>query len=191
MNGLTEGAQRIDKIVRDLKSYSRNEEIESRVRVNLNNIVEASINLCSNLIKNSTDRLSVSLYEQLPEIMGNPQRLEQVIINLIQDACEALEERTDELFISSFFNDDENSVEIVVEDKGVGIPQENLEKLCLPLFTTKRKEGGTGLGLSVSKGIMEEHNGQLFFKSHPGEGTAVLLSLPVAEKQFYSINGEI
>lgn len=188
--GLTEGAQRIDKIVRDLKSYSRNEEIETRVRVNLNNIVEASINLCFNLIKNSTDNLSVSLYEQLPGVMGNPQRLEQVIINLIQNACKALEHRTDELIISSFFNKDENVVEIIVEDKGVGIPQENLKKLCLPLFTTNREKGGTGLGLSVSKGIVEEHNGQLLFKSKPGEGTTVLLSLPAAEKQFYSENGE-
>ena len=181
LNGLTEGAQRIDKIVRDLKTYSGNNENESMVRVDLNKIIEASINLCFNLIKNSTDNLSISLYEQLPEIMGNPQRLEQVIINLIQNACEALEHRTDELIISSFFNYDENSVEIVVEDKGVGIPKENLKKLCLPLFTTNREKGGTGLGLSVSKGIVEEHNGQLIFKSQPGEGTTVLLSLPAAE----------
>ena len=189
LNGLTEGAQRIDKIVRDLKSYSRNEDIESRVIVNLNNIVEASVNLCSNLIKNSTDNLSVSLDKHLPEIMGNPQRLEQVIINLIQNACEALEKRTDELIISSFFNYDANSVEVVVRDKGVGIPEENLEKLCLPLFTTNREKGGTGLGLSVSKGIVEEHNGKLLFKSQQGEGTTVCLSLPAVEKQFYSEDG--
>ncbi|MCK5673008.1 MAG: cache domain-containing protein [Spirochaetales bacterium] len=181
LNGLTEGAERIDKIVRDLKIYSRNDEIESRVRVDLNNIIEASINLCFNLIKNSTDNLTVLLDKKLPDVWGNSQRLEQVIINLIQNACEALEKRTDALTISSTFNDVENSVEIKIEDKGLGIPLENMDKICLPLFSTNREKGGTGLGLSVSKGIVGEHNGKLLFSSEPDEGTTVLLILPAAE----------
>jgi polar amino acid transport system substrate-binding protein len=72
---------------------------------------------------------------------------------------------------------------LAVEDDGVGIPAENLSRLTDPFFTTKRESGGTGLGLSVSAGIVKEHGGSLQFSSRPGAGTTVVLSLPAIHEE--------
>ncbi|WP_223230607.1 ATP-binding protein [uncultured Pseudoalteromonas sp.] len=109
--------------------------------------------------------------------------MEQVIVNLILNACQALEDKSQKIIITSYFHTKHNQVVLSIEDQGVGIDQQHLIKLTDPFYTTKRQSGGTGLGLSVSAGIVADHQGQLTFKSTLGKGTKVKLSLPLLQHE--------
>jgi signal transduction histidine kinase len=115
----------------------------------------------------------------LPGVRGNAQRIEQVIVNLVLNACQALPDPSRAIRASTRFDPDRSAVLFAVEDEGIGIPPENLPRLTDPFFTTKRDSGGTGLGLSVSASIVKEHGGTLEFRSEPGQGATVTLALPV------------
>jgi len=124
----------------------------------------------------------------LPSIFGDPNQLEQVFLNLISNARDALDdsgERKKELIIASALSEDGGgrSVVVSVKDTGVGIPPEILEKVLEPFFSTKPVGKGTGLGLSLCFGIVEAHRGRLEIKSKQGEGTEVRIILPVQETE--------
>jgi polar amino acid transport system substrate-binding protein len=106
-----------------------------------------------------------------------------VVVNLILNACQALPDADRGISISTRFNRTTTSAILVVRDEGVGIAPENLSRLTDPFFTTKRESGGTGLGLSVSDGIIKEHGGHLYFESVPGTGTTVTMAIPVATEE--------
>jgi polar amino acid transport system substrate-binding protein len=114
----------------------------------------------------------------LPLLHGNFQRLEQVIINLIQNACQALPDAKKGIFISVQLIEEESIIVINVRDEGMGIPTETLLNITDPFFTTKHDSGGVGLGLSISSKIVEEHGGTMHFKSEIGTGTTVEIKLP-------------
>jgi len=105
-------------------------------------------------------------------------RIEQVMVNLMLNACQALPDPGRSIRVFTSRESDRDGVLFVVEDECVGIPSEDLSRLTDPFFTTKRERGGTGLGLSVSAGIVKEHGGSLEFRSVPGAGTTAILSLP-------------
>jgi polar amino acid transport system substrate-binding protein len=94
------------------------------------------------------------------------------------NACEALPDPGRAIRVASRHDREADVVRLVVEDEGVGIPPEHLARVTDPFFTTKRDQGGTGLGLSVSAAIVKEHDGTLEFRSPPSGGTTVVLSLP-------------
>ena len=126
----------------------------------------------------------------LPEIFGDPNQLEQVFLNLISNARDALDgagARKKEIIIASSLSEDGGSPSVVVsvKDTGVGIPPEILEKVLEPFFSTKPVGKGTGLGLSLCFGIIEAHRGRLEIKSKQGEWTEVRIILPIedAEKE--------
>lgn len=177
ISGMAEGSQRIQKIVQGLKDFSRLDTEDLNQSVDINAIVEAAILIVNNLIKKCTSKFAYDKGSDLPEIRGNAQQLEQVIINLITNACQALENREQGLFISTYH--DSNSVTVKVSDEGVGISPENIKHIMDPFFTTKRSSGGTGLGLSISYNIVKAHSGALNFTSELGKGTTVVLTLPV------------
>jgi polar amino acid transport system substrate-binding protein len=139
----------------------------------------AAVRLNTNKIKNATRNFSTDLAPGLPPIRGNRQRLEQVLINLIQNSCEALPDPDRVITISSRYEAAGDRVEVCVHDQGAGIPAEIINRITDPFFTTKRSYGGTGLGLSVSAGIVKEHQGSLRFSSSPEAGTAATISFPV------------
>jgi two-component system NtrC family sensor kinase len=126
------------------------------------------------------------LSKDLPKVMGDSNQLEQVFLNLISNARDAMEaiEGPKELTIRSLFTEDLGSPSVLVsiKDSGVGIPEENLDKVFEPFFTTKTVGRGTGLGLSLCFGIVEAHGGRIEIKSQPGKGTEVKVLLPVMEK---------
>ena len=103
-------------------------------------------------------------------------------VNLLLNACQALTSPQAAIAVSTAVSDDGQSVVLTVADEGAGITPEDLPRITDPFFTTKRGSGGTGLGLSVSAGIVKEHGGSLDFVSQPGRGTTARLSLPVAPK---------
>ncbi len=111
-------------------------------------------------------------------VYGRAQRLEQVIINLLLNACQALDDPEQGIWLSTRYNAQQRSVVIEVRDEGCGVEKSQLPFMIDPFFTTKREKGGTGLGLSVSAGIVENHGGRLEFDSTVGEGLCVTLSLP-------------
>jgi polar amino acid transport system substrate-binding protein len=111
------------------------------------------------------------------------QRIEQVVVNLILNACQALPDKERAIQLSTSWDPERRQARVEVKDEGVGIPLENLPRVTEPFFTTKRNAGGTGLGLSVSAGIAREHGGSLEFESTPGQGTTARLVLPVAMEE--------
>lgn len=173
-----EAAKRIKRIVEDLKDYARRDDTAAASPFNLNTVLRDAIRLVRNTISEATDNLEVLYGSPLPEVRGTPQRIEQVVINLLLNACQALDDRGKGISVSSQYDKEYDEVVLTVRDEGKGIAQEHLPHLTDPFFTTKREVGGTGLGLWVSAGIVRDHNGILEFDSHPGVGTVVTLRLP-------------
>jgi polar amino acid transport system substrate-binding protein len=102
-----------------------------------------------------------------------------VIINLIQNACQAIKDTEKGLFVSTAFDKDSAAVVVIVRDEGIGIPPEILPHIKDPFFTTKHDEGGVGLGLSISSRIIEEHGGTMDFTSESDSGTTAEIILPI------------
>lgn len=177
--GLLDGSNRVKDIIDELKIFSRKEDTLKTELIDLNKVIRSSIYLTQNMIKKSTQDFSPELAENLPYITGNFQRLERVIINLIQNACQALTVNTQRIFISTTYDKDSSRIVIKVKDEGVGIEEKDLKYITDPFFTTKRDSGGVGLGLSISLQIIQEHGGTMDFKSTPGQGTTVFIYLPV------------
>lgn len=175
---ILEGSRRIKEIVKDLKEYSRKSEIEKQEHVDINEILRSSINLLGNNIQKFTKHFNVNYGSDIPQIQGNFQHFEQVVINLLQNACQALPDKEKAITISSCYIENEKAVEIQITDEGVGIPAENLSRIFDPFFTTKREQGGTGLGLSISNSIIQKYGGNLRYDSTPGKGTTVSIKLP-------------
>ncbi len=168
-------------LVDDLKAYARREDAPRPERVDLNEAARAAVRLARTTLEKSTARFQATLAEGLPPVRGNPQRLEQVVVNLLVNACEALPGPGRAVRLAT--RREGERVVLEVSDEGVGIAPEHLARVTEPFFTTKRAGGGTGLGLSVSAGIAREHGGALEIASAPGAGTTARLVLPAAEEE--------
>jgi signal transduction histidine kinase len=131
------------------------------------------------MIKKATQNFSFKPGRNLPLFEGNFQRLEQVFVNLIQNACQALPDNSKKIEISTIFEIIKTQIVIKVEDEGIGIEEKNLKYIFDPFFTTKRDIGGTGLGLSISSQIIQEHGGSLMVESTVGKGTTINIILKV------------
>lgn len=180
IDGINEGADRIDSLVKNLKDYSRMTPVNLNGTVDLNKVVKASVLLLRNPLNKATNHLSIQQKKKLPFVRGDAKRIEQVLINLIQNACDALENKEQRITITTDCKDDQ--VLLKIQDEGIGIPSKYLEQVCTPFFTTKQNSNGTGLGLSISLGIVKEHQGNMEFTSTPQQGTTVILTFPIQEK---------
>jgi PAS domain S-box-containing protein len=178
-SGIETGSNRIKKIVHDLKDFARQEPSAMDQSVDVNKVVKDSINLVDSLIWKSTNKFKIEYGRNLPTIKGNKQKLEQVIINLIQNACQALSDKGEGIFVASFYDAARNGIIVEVCDEGAGIPDEVLPNIMDPFFTTKRSTGGIGLGLAVSGNIVREHGGRIEVKSERGIGTTFTVFLPI------------
>jgi PAS domain S-box-containing protein len=181
-SGISDGAKRIKQIVDDLKNYVRDNTADLTQLVDINKVLKSAVSLLSNMIKKSTNKFSIEYGKNLPQLRGNFQRLEQVMINLVQNACQALPDAQKGIFITIQFDRKASNIVIKVRDEGMGIPPETLLNITDPFFTTKQHSGGVGLGLSISSKIVEEHGGTLNFKSEIGAGTTAEITLPVDRK---------
>ncbi len=181
-SGIEEGTERISDIVNNLKDYARQSPSDMSGMVDINQAVKNSMMLLNNLIKKSTESCQVEYADKLPRVRGDLHRLEQVIVNIIQNACHALQNQRQGISIRTYYQKKRQQVIVEVKDEGCGINEEDLRHLEDPFFTTKRDSGGTGLGLSVSSGIVKEHLGRLEFNSKLLKGTTVRIILPVANQ---------
>jgi PAS domain S-box-containing protein len=187
-SGISEGAKRIKRIVDELKNYVRDNSADLTQAVDINAVLKSAVSLLANMIKNATQKFSIEYGKNLPLLEGNFQRLEQVMINLIQNACQALSGTDKGIFISTTNDNEKSNVVITIRDEGMGIPSETLLHIMDPFFTTKHDAGGVGLGLSISSRIVEEHGGNLRFTSEPGVGTTAEITLPV-ERENQTVKG--
>lgn len=183
LDDMTDGAKRIRQIVNDLKAYARKEEPASAVEVDLNEVIGNAVRLADVSLRKATARSKTMYSADLPLILGNPQRLTQVALNLIVNACQALGPADKAIEISTRYDAPSGRALLTVRDEGTGILPEHLPRLTDPFFTTKRESGGTGLGLSVSLSIVREHGGEMTFESTLGHGTTVVVALPTLDRQ--------
>jgi polar amino acid transport system substrate-binding protein len=148
--------------------------------VEINRLTESSIGLVANLIRKSTSHFSATYDRDIPLVQGNPQRIEQVIINLLVNACQALSDQEQSITVSTSYHRQSERVGVRIQDEGVGIPSDLLQRIKDPFFTTKRDAGSTGMGLAISERIVQDHGGTMAFASEPGQGTTVTVSFPTA-----------
>ncbi|MBN2526614.1 MAG: PAS domain-containing protein [Deltaproteobacteria bacterium] len=185
-NNVREGTTRITHIVNELRDYAREQPSQLNEKVQLNHVVDSALSLLKNLTKKQTSAFYVTYGKRLPPFMGDYRRIEQVIINLIQNAVQALDEEPREIsIVTSKESVAEGQPYLVfqINDTGKGISKENLKHITTPFFTTKRSSGGTGLGLSISENIVSSHGGRLEFVSEENEGTTVKLLLPAYNEE--------
>jgi signal transduction histidine kinase len=180
-SGIQESSKKIQRIVNDLKYFSGKDLITIKKEVDIESVVRSAISLTGNMIHKSTRHFKAVYEKELPNVMGNFQNLEQVIINLVQNACQALDNPGNGIFITVTYDRDSGEIVIVVKDEGIGIPGKDLEYILEPFFTTKRSSGGTGLGLYMSSKIINDHGGTIHFNSTPGKGTLVEVRLPAVD----------
>ena len=176
--GIVSSSKRIEAIVSSLKGFARQDPTDMSQLVNLNVVVRSALILLTNVVKKATDRLDVRLAPGLPAFRGNVQQVEQVVVNLVHNACQALLDRSQPITVATYLDDGRQAVILEVRDEGAGMSPEELSRIMDPFYTTKRDSGGTGLGLSVSATIVKEHGGGLEFASRPGEGTTVRVRFP-------------
>jgi signal transduction histidine kinase len=159
---IQETTDRISKIIQGLRSFSRNSAGDARKWTPLALIVENTLEFCSQRFKNYGIDL---ILDPVPvvEIFCRDSQIIQVLLNLLNNAFDAVQEQPDQSWIRFGFSLSEERLLIQITDSGLGIPPEVAEKIMQPFFTTKEVGKGTGLGLSISKGIVEEHGGQLRF----------------------------
>nr|WP_320137075.1 ATP-binding protein [uncultured Amphritea sp.] len=177
LDDMLTGTNRIRRIVDDLRDFARQGPADLSETVDLNEVLATAIRLVDNTIRSSTDHFGVTYGTQLPPFKGNAQRIEQVIINLIVNACQALDSPDQSITINTYYRAKDYTLCLAIQDQGCGIEADNITRLSDPFFTTKREQGGTGLGLSVSASIVQEHGGNLVYNSTPHEGTLVTLFL--------------
>ena len=180
--GVSDSSRRIKIITNDLKDFARHEPLDYKKDLDINNVVKTVLSLVNNLLSKSTNHFSVTFGKNLPLIRANFQKLEQVFLNLVQNACEALPDPGKKIELSTFFDKKTNSIIIILVDEGLGIPDDKLDNITDPFFTTKRSMGGTGLGLSIASTIIRDHGGTLNFISEFGRGTTVTVKFPVKHK---------
>jgi len=179
MDDMVNGALRIKLIVEDLKKFARKQEEKLVDSVSLNQVVESSIRLVHNQVKRKAS-IVTELDEQIPLVRANPLGLEQVVVNLIINASDAIQDgERGTIRINTSLDGSGEYVLIVVRDNGIGMDQATMKQIFNPFFTTKRGHGGTGLGLSISYRIVKEHDGEMEVTSIPGSGTAFTVMIPV------------
>jgi len=178
LRAILDASGHIESIVRGLRDYSRSEECDSLEEVGLNHVVEAAVGLLRDSIDRATSHFHLELEPSLPAVLASFHGLEQVLVNLIQNACQSLENRSKAIGVSSSFDGASKLVRIVVRDEGRGMGARELEHIRDPFFTTKRGEGGLGLGIPISVTILEKLGGRLEFQSVLGMGTTAILELP-------------
>ncbi len=179
---MQDGANRIKRIVEELKDFARQDTSAAVEAVDFNAVVQAAVRLVDSSLRSATNRFVAQYASSLPTILGNAQRIEQVVVNLILNACQALPDMERGISLTTSCDQSAGAVVLKLADEGVGIEPEHIPRLTDPFFTTKRESGGTGLGLSVSATIVKEHNGSLEFDSIPGVGTTVTLALPISTR---------
>jgi hypothetical protein len=181
LNGMEEGSKRTVSIIRGLKTFSRVDESDTKA-VDIKEGIDSTLVLINNQLKDHID--VIKDYGDLPMVECYAGQMNQVFLNIINNAAQAISEEEDreekgKIWISTKHLDEEEKVKISIKDNGPGIPDEIRDRIFDPFFTTKPIGQGTGLGLSICYNIVEKHGGTVEVNSSAGEGTEFIITLPV------------
>lgn len=182
IDGILRGSSRINAVVTGLKNFSRSDTSSLDDAVELDQVICDARTILDHQIQARTDRFQVSCDEGLPTVRGSHQQIEQVLINLLVNALQALPDRSRGVRVAAHHDQDAHQLIITVSDEGVGMSPDVCARISEPFFSTRLDEGGTGLGLSISSSIVRDHGGTIAFHSEPGKGTVVTVSLPVVKE---------
>ncbi|MGB2689536.1 MAG: ATP-binding protein [Desulfobacterales bacterium] len=171
--------RRISRIVSNLLAFSRQSKMRL-TQLNINRLIEKTLVLNSNQLKINNIKVKKQMDPDLPDLTGSEDQLQQVFMNIVSNAAEAMESAgKGELSITTRHSLENGKVTVFFKDTGVGISDENLSRLFEPFFTTKKKGKGVGLGLSLAYGIIQEHHGSINVQSEKGNGTTFIIEIPL------------
>lgn len=176
---IEQDAFRANKILQNLLEFSRPPEMEFEA-LGLNDVVKGALALCVHQLQMQGVRTETKFADGLADIRGNSNQLRQVLLNLMLNAGQAMEQSPKKLITVTTRAADSGFAEILVADTGPGLAEDVKDKLFKPFFTTKRRGQGTGLGLSVSRTIIEAHRGQIRAEGAPGQGATFIIRLPLS-----------
>jgi len=175
--------RRISRIVSNLLTFSRQSRLKPK-HVNINRLIEKTLLLNSNLLKLNRTKVKKHFDRNLPYYFGSEDQLQQVFMNFVSNAAEAMESGGGILTLTTAYSAENDNIIISFKDTGVGIPDENMPRLFEPFFTTKKKGKGVGLGLSVAYGIIKEHSGTIRVKSNKENGTTFIIEIPLKQAAY-------
>lgn len=188
MDDIDASVKRMTKIIQHIRIFARQDTLKF-VEVDVEETITSAISLLGEQLRLHSILLETDFSKELPKVEGEPLQLEQVWINLISNARDALDEKESslsgspqyhkKLSISASLSENGKRIIIVFTDNGIGIPDKNRQKVFEPFFTTKEVGKATGLGLSISYGIIESHKGTIQIESEPLDSTRLIVSLPV------------
>jgi len=175
-------ARNCKRIVSDLLAFARSGET-SKQPASLNQAMEEVLNMVSEQFKKQGIQTDLDLDPDLPLLDMDVNKMKQVFLNMLMNARQAMDGREGRVHITTGYFSQDNLARIVFEDNGQGIPEYIQDRIFDPFFSTKRTGEGTGLGLSVSYGIIREHGGEISVQSRPGNGTRFVIDLPFKENR--------
>jgi signal transduction histidine kinase len=177
LDDMMAGANRIKKIVDGLRNFAKKDEGLLTDEVDINQLVQNNLRITSKEVRKHA-RLELNLDSDVPNFKGNIQKLEQVLMNMLINAAQAMEKDDGLIVVKTCMNKTKNEVIVKIVDNGKGMDDDTKKHIFDPFFTTKRDKGGTGLGLSISYGIIQEHKGRIDVDSQVGVGTTFTIHIP-------------
>jgi signal transduction histidine kinase/CheY-like chemotaxis protein len=171
-------AQRVARIVSGLKDFSRQSKVSDKKPVQLNTAIDDALSLVRTTLRKSGAQLQLDLAQDLPLMPGNLGNLEQIVINLLINAIEAIDHQHGKIAISTNFDSNKDKIFLTISDNGRGIDPAMAQEIFNPFATDKQREGGTGLGLAITYSLVQAHGGAIDFFSQQGQGTTFTVSFP-------------
>jgi len=175
---------RASKIIGHMREFGRKSDV-AKEKVQVNNVLRRAVDFFKQQLKLREIEVVEDFHEDLPPVLADPNRLEQVFVNLLINARDAIEKKEDQgnrkeeaKRITLKTTAEEGMVTIEVTDTGTGIPEAILDRIFEPFFTTKKVGKGTGLGLSISYGIVHDYDGTIKVESKEGEGATFIIRFP-------------
>ncbi|MGB9852081.1 MAG: two-component system sensor histidine kinase NtrB [Candidatus Kapaibacteriota bacterium] len=181
INSALQGVERISKLIDVTLGFSRQTTPQIE-KVNINSIIVATVDLMNHLMKKKEITITFNLKNDLPPISADSKHIQQILINLISNSIDAIE-GNGRIALATFLEEapefKEKFVCVSIEDNGVGISEEDLDKIFNPFFT--KKPNGTGLGMAITQKLLYKYNGSILVSSKVGEGTRIVLKFPSSE----------
>jgi PAS domain S-box-containing protein len=171
-------AGRVAKIVTDLKNFARLSGAAEKQPVSVNEAVSNAMRLVHTTVRNAGVTIETQLTEDLPLISGNLQNIEQIVVNILINAVQAIDHSQGRIRIETGIRPADGRLHLSIADNGKGVDPVLIERLFDPFVTDKQTRGGTGLGLSVSYNLVKSHGGDINFESNPGKGTIFHIDFP-------------
>lgn len=174
---ISEQIVKCQKTIRNLLDFSRKSDCKKK-SCDIHHLIRNTLSLVEHRIKIHKINIQETFDDRVPPVLVDGNQIQQVILNLVNNAVDALPQGGN-IFIETRMKPESRSLEIIFEDNGIGISEEDKKRIFTPFFTTKEQGKGTGLGLSICNNIISAHNGKIAVESRLGNGTRFIISLPV------------